>query len=1194
MKKIRGLLLVIVLNSMLSYASLDDIIGGVTTVTGSQQTLFLGVREEKKHQQEVLESELFGLQKQTPEFKDRISTQIDDIVQAQSDVKEELRLHPDDDIIVKKFALLNERFQILKDIERTREQLIATINEFIKNIVAYLDDVDYVNFKKEHKIHEGLYYLFSDLLYQHEAILKLEQRVKQLSDQTQHAQSEQKSRERTLATITEEYKKKVEQLKSDVHNVTESGEETHILERSLYESKKELSELRLKESKYRLELLAFQQFVSKSHLAILKDHLRRVKSSLRIGEADVGQAKEELKKLQQDFFKQKEQYRQHLEELEAQQKGQEGAFEVAAKQYNVSAGEDLDDWSRKPKQTVQSYVGLCKLGLINSSLLLLKRSKELIEAHIALEDERFAYQSLQVRIKETYYRVRSRRFTSEEQITKETKQYESTRSNAQGALALYKEKMDNVARLLNDQKKIVDNIHALRKDLDEKRATLFKHNNQEYTMCSDLLRRAERKIRDTIEVLGKLTGVYSSVTTELNASLRIANFIIAEAQSIITIWYRPSYAISWRGFTNVLSDIVVFMREIGSYFARFDLTVFASRFYESIKQPDLLFVLVAKLLCLILILILLYKFAFKVSRLCMEMARKARGIFAFLLYLISFLLRFVRNYLGMFGLLLLMAIITNVPIIPDPYLYVVVYLLCIPCIIYLINRCTKLFVLFNEEHDYALLTQDWQDRFIFVVSTFAYITTVLLLFRQAFLQINYYHPELYRSELPNILVAINFIALQLSLMMLITKEQVLSIIPQQNRFLTWIYNQVDRYYYLLFCLALVVIVMSHPYVGFSRLVIYLVSGFFYSILLIKLLFVLHNFFKGIAKSIFFEDREQIVRERFTNAKTWFGLSIIASFLVFSFFGMLIGAKIWGWPITAKSAIDWLYEPLLFKASPMPLTAYSLLGIAVFIVCGFLISYALNRFVLDKIFDLLLVDSGVQNMVTSILRYVVIATALFLGLYSVNLGGLVTWLIAALGLSIGWVLKDPMADIVAYFIILVQRPIKIGDYIKINENVMGIVRRITPRSVVLRRRNSTTYVVPNSTLITHTIENWNYARNFIAFDDIFITVHYQEDPASVKDVLVQVVHEHPQVLRNPKAIVRLHAIEERGYVFMVRGYLSSAYTLDQWDIASDVRIAIVQRLKENNMRLALPILQLSMHDVGDLSFLKQQERDKTQN
>src|SRR4029077_16260668 len=97
--------------------------------------------------------------------------------------------------------------------------------------------------------------------------------------------------------------------------------------------------------------------------------------------------------------------------------------------------------------------------------------------------------------------------------------------------------------------------------------------------------------------------------------------------------------------------------------------------------------------------------------------------------------------------------------------------------------------------------------------------------------------------------------------------------------------------------------------------------------------------------------------------------------------------------------------------------------------------------------------------------------------------------------------------VAYFIILVQRPVKIGDYIKLNEEAMGVVRKITPRSVVLRRKNSISIVIPNSKIITQAVENWNYTRNFVAFDDILVAIKFKEDPALVKNLLTQAVAEH---------------------------------------------------------------------------------------
>ncbi len=202
----------------------------------------------------------------------------------------------------------------------------------------------------------------------------------------------------------------------------------------------------------------------------------------------------------------------------------------------------------------------------------------------------------------------------------------------------------------------------------------------------------------------------------------------------------------------------------------------------------------------------------------------------------------------------------------------------------------------------------------------------------------------------------------------------------------------------------------------------------------------------------------------------------------------------------KDALSWLSAPIVPGLTP-PITVLSLLQLILFILSGFMAAYALHRFVLDKIFDLLLVDTGVQHTVTSLMRYVIVIIATFFGFQKVGLGNLVMYLVGALALGIGWILKEPISDFVGYFIILVQRPIKIGDYVKIDEDTVGVVRRITPRAVVLRRKNSTTIVVPNSYVINRSVTNWNYVRKFIAFNDIVVTITYDSNPEQVHKIII---------------------------------------------------------------------------------------------
>jgi small-conductance mechanosensitive channel len=104
-------------------------------------------------------------------------------------------------------------------------------------------------------------------------------------------------------------------------------------------------------------------------------------------------------------------------------------------------------------------------------------------------------------------------------------------------------------------------------------------------------------------------------------------------------------------------------------------------------------------------------------------------------------------------------------------------------------------------------------------------------------------------------------------------------------------------------------------------------------------------------------------------------------------------------------------------------------------------------------------------------------------------------------------------------------------------------------------------------MSRSFANWNYGRGFIAFDDIFITVDYQEDPQKVQTILTEVLTSSPHILKSPAPIVRLYRFGAYGFVFQIRGYLSSSYTLDMWEIAAEIRMGIATRLRKNNITIA---------------------------
>jgi len=1142
----------------------------------TNQKFFIGVVEEKQKLLDEFTKEQQELSATNKGFSEKIARQIDEVKTLQANVESELQKNSEDDFFIKQQVILKESEQVLKDTQRTQDDINTLITDTIVLLQGFIEDPQFEAFKKKNKLSERLHYSFDyDLQLLHDHISNEEQRVAQLTDQEKSLRVEKESRKRIVVNLLEEYDKRQQDIKAFndavAANSSLSGESEHEkeiikIEDHLYKYKKQLADLRLKEITYQIKSMEFQLFLAKSHLDLFKKQLRIVKSAIHVSEADVTLAEEDLAKEQKVYFSHKDSLRHDREKIVLAQKNKDKELSELSKQLSIPLGSEVDEWTKKPKQTSDSYLGLVHIGALNTEYLLYGKEKDLLDAHIALEEEKFNHKKIKTEAKKTYHKISTRGFLTEDDIAKEHTEYQTKKKDAEENIKLYQTKINAVANALNKIKKILDRLNTFREEAEKQADIIFKNKIKEYNQFTTYLFRADRALKKEVDILGKLTGTYSGIISEINSTIRLIDFISNELQAS-TIWYRPAYAITLDGVKNIISDTKAFFNDIRIYIAKFSSKVFLIHVKEGFSGPlDVLFLLLM-LLSIIGSLLFIKKYHEQLTNFLLIRSSDyglLAGIGGFILgTLVTFIRIFSRSIFAWSALWLLCIMI------PDNYFSILFYLFSIPYLLYLSHRFIKLLMYMNSQYKHVLLSEDFQRRFELVFSTLIYLSIIIFFFRQAFML----SPIYLRSELSNILLAVNFIILQISLILLITKEQIMGIIPDYSDFWRWVQAQVDHYYYLILFFVVAIIIMSNPYVGFGRLVLYLLSGSVYMLILIKVLSLLHDCVKTATSMLFFTQEDAIVRERFSYAKTCFGLVIIASFVILGFIAFIGAAKIWGFDVAITDFRQWLKTPLLLEGTTHPITTMSLLKIIAFILGGFAVAYSLKQYVLARIFDLLLVESGVQHTVTSIIQYIVIIIAIFFAFNSVGLGSLIGNVFIALALSIGLYLKDPISDFISYFIILVQRPIKIGDYVQIDPETLGVVRKITPRSVILRRKNSTTIIVPNSYVVSKSIENWNYVRNFIALHDIMLFVYYKEDPAKVKAILHAAIDEHPNVLKNPRSIVRLMNFSEYGYEFMVRCFVSSAYTLEMWDLSSDVRLLISKAFKENSIEFAVPIYKV---------------------
>src|SRR5690606_34234514 len=266
------------------------------------------------------------------------------------------------------------------------------------------------------------------------------------------------------------------------------------------------------------------------------------------------------------------------------------------------------------------------------------------------------------------------------------------------------------------------------------------------------LNRAEIAIKKQIDLLGKLTGIYSGIISELNSTIRLIDFISTELQAS-TIWYRPAYAITLEGIKNIASDITAFLTDVRIYISQFNSKVFLSHLYEKFTNPFEALKLFFKLfICLFFFYFLRY-YEEKISSLFFIITKQRSSLTGSAYFIIGIILLFMRNHYKTMFIWILLWLLTSMT--SDHYIYTVFYLFSIPYLFYLSNRFIRFLIIMNTEYNYILLPEDFQRRFEIVVSLLLYISIIIIFFRQAFILSSIY----LRSELPNILLAINFIVL---------------------------------------------------------------------------------------------------------------------------------------------------------------------------------------------------------------------------------------------------------------------------------------------------------------------------------------------------------------------------------------------------------------------------------------------------
>jgi potassium efflux system protein len=211
------------------------------------------------------------------------------------------------------------------------------------------------------------------------------------------------------------------------------------------------------------------------------------------------------------------------------------------------------------------------------------------------------------------------------------------------------------------------------------------------------------------------------------------------------------------------------------------------------------------------------------------------------------------------------------------------------------------------------------------------------------------------------------------------------------------------------------------------------------------------------------------------------------------------------------------------------------------------------------------DSGARFAFSTLVRYsiTIFGTIAVFGLLGVSWSK-VQWLAAALTFGLGFGLQEIVANFVSGLILLVERPVRVGDVVTIG-NLMGKVTRIQIRATTITLWDRSEMIVPNKEFITTKLVNWTLsdAKRRI---EVPLRIAYGTDLDRVRTLLIDAAAAHPSVLEDPAPHVLLIGFGDDAINFELRFVVDFGHGLTTKD---EVQMAIDRAFREHGIEFALP-------------------------
>ncbi len=241
--------------------------------------------------------------------------------------------------------------------------------------------------------------------------------------------------------------------------------------------------------------------------------------------------------------------------------------------------------------------------------------------------------------------------------------------------------------------------------------------------------------------------------------------------------------------------------------------------------------------------------------------------------------------------------------------------------------------------------------------------------------------------------------------------------------------------------------------------------------------------------------------------------ILAIKLVLIFFWVRMVLRSFG---LHQSTWDWILEIAdnKWKLGTIEISLAAIFSFIIILVIAFFLARVVQVILTTEIFSRLKLSRGVPGAISALARYFIIGLGFFMAISAIGVDlGKFGLLAGAMGVGLGFGLRNIIENFVSGLIIIFERPIEVGDTVEVG-NVFGNVGKIGIRSSTVQTFDGSEVIVPNGSLISKEVINWTLSdrRRRIQLP---VKVAFGHDPHKVLELLLKVAGEHAGVLNTPE-------------------------------------------------------------------------------